>query len=72
MRTVNDAKAMAKSLRDGLQKNSVSITFHRELSGKHYAYARPGLEEAFWGGLTVEVVDPFGNRLLFAEEQEAR
>lgn len=42
--------------------------FHRELSGKHYAYAKPGLEEAFWGALTVEVADPFGNRLLFSED----
>lgn len=41
--------------------------FHRELSGKHYAYAKPGLEEAFWGALTVEVADPFGNKLLFNE-----
>jgi uncharacterized glyoxalase superfamily protein PhnB len=46
--------------------------FHRELSAKHYAYAKPGLEEAFWGGLTVEVADPFGNRLLFAEEKEEK
>ncbi|WP_119389964.1 glyoxalase superfamily protein [Taklimakanibacter lacteus] len=43
--------------------------FHRELSQKHYAYAKPGLEEAFWGALTVEVADPFGNRLLFNEYQ---
>jgi uncharacterized glyoxalase superfamily protein PhnB len=42
--------------------------FHRELSAKHYAYAKPGLEEAFWGALTVEVADPFGNRLLFSED----
>jgi uncharacterized glyoxalase superfamily protein PhnB len=42
--------------------------FHRELSQKHYAYAKPGLEEAFWGALTVEVADPFGNRLLFNED----
>lgn len=46
--------------------------FHRELSGKHYAYAKPGLEEAFWGALTVEVADPFGNRLLFSEDQEEK
>jgi uncharacterized glyoxalase superfamily protein PhnB len=42
--------------------------FHRELSEKRYAYAKPGLEEAFWGALTVEVADPFGNRLLFSED----
>lgn len=40
---------------------------HRELSEKHYAYAKPGLEEAPWGALTLEVADPFGNKLLFNE-----
>lgn len=40
--------------------------FHRSLSGKHYKYARPGLErnerERY-----VQVGDPFGNRLTFFE-----
>ena len=40
---------------------------HREMSEKHYAYAKPGLEEAPWGALTLEVADPFGNKLLFNE-----
>ncbi len=40
---------------------------HRELSEKHYAYAKPGIEEAPWGALTLEVAAPFGNKLLFNE-----
>ena len=42
-------------------------TLHRELSEKHYAYAKLGLEEAPWSALTLEVADPFGNKLLFNE-----
>ena len=40
---------------------------HRELAAKDYKYNRPGLETAPWGALTVEVTDPFGNRILFNE-----
>ncbi len=42
-------------------------TYHEELITKNYRYNRPGLEQAFWGALTMEVVDPFGNKLLFSE-----
>lgn len=41
--------------------------YHAELIGKQYNYNCPGLEDAFWGALTMEVVDPFGNKLLFSE-----
>lgn len=40
--------------------------FHRELLGKKYKNSRPGLETVDWG-LQVEVPDPFGNRLRFAQ-----
>lgn len=40
---------------------------HRELTGKKYRYARPGLEEQPWGARTVTVTDPFGNKLTFSE-----
>ncbi|WP_426455164.1 glyoxalase superfamily protein [Paenibacillus sp. S-38] len=38
---------------------------HAKLLSKGYKYARPGLEEAPWGGLEIRVDDPFGNRLTF-------
>ena len=40
---------------------------HRELTGKQYAYGRPGLEQLPWG-LQLQVHDPFGNRLRFCEQ----
>jgi catechol 2,3-dioxygenase-like lactoylglutathione lyase family enzyme len=39
--------------------------FHQQLNLKNYKYNRPGLEEAPWEALTMEVIDPFNNRLLF-------
>ncbi len=42
---------------------------HRELIGKAYRYARPGLEETPWGTREISVADPFGNRLHFFEDQ---
>ena len=46
---------------DGLRQ------YHAALIAKHYSFNRPGLEVAFWKALTMEVIDPFGNRLLFSE-----
>ena len=40
--------------------------FHRELTAKHYKYARPGIEDQPWGTREVSVKDPFGNRLTFS------
>jgi len=42
---------------------------HRELSDRHYPYARPGLESQPWGFDELVVSDPFGNRLRFAEKR---
>lgn len=39
---------------------------HAALSAKDYRYARPGIETVPWGR-TVQVCDPFGNRLTFHE-----
>jgi catechol 2,3-dioxygenase-like lactoylglutathione lyase family enzyme len=39
---------------------------HRELSARHYAYARPGIDAMDWGR-QLQVADPFGNRLRFCE-----
>ncbi len=43
--------------------------FHRELLAKRYKNSRPGLETVDWG-LQVEVPDPFGNRLRFAQRKK--
>ncbi|MFB9949887.1 glyoxalase superfamily protein [Rhizobium puerariae] len=42
--------------------------FHAELTGKNYAYMRPGLKQADWG-LEVTVTDPFSNRITFCERE---
>jgi catechol 2,3-dioxygenase-like lactoylglutathione lyase family enzyme len=39
---------------------------HGELTAKRHPRSRPGIETAPWGR-TLEVTDPFGNRLLFRE-----
>ena len=39
---------------------------HAELHAKCYAYARPGIEDVGWGK-TMQVSDPFGNRIRFCE-----
>jgi catechol 2,3-dioxygenase-like lactoylglutathione lyase family enzyme len=41
--------------------------FHRELTQKNYAYLRPGLEKTPWNTLSVNIIDPFGNRIRFNE-----
>jgi catechol 2,3-dioxygenase-like lactoylglutathione lyase family enzyme len=40
---------------------------HRELIGKQYRHARPGLEKREWGVTQVVLTDPFGNRIVFNE-----
>lgn len=44
--------------------------YHRELLEKNYKYNKPGLEIAPWNARTMDVIDPFGNRLLFSESLE--
>jgi catechol 2,3-dioxygenase-like lactoylglutathione lyase family enzyme len=43
---------------------------HRELIGRNYRFARPGLCETPWKTREISVADPFGNRLHFFEEAE--
>lgn len=45
-------------------------TLHAELIGKRYPYSRPGIEEDGPGGRTLQVPDPFGNRIRFCEKRE--
>ena len=42
-----------------------------ELIGKRYKNNRPGLERPEWGGLECTVIDPVGNRIIFAEADGA-
>ena len=44
--------------------------YHRELNDKKYKNNKPGLEKAFYGAWCMEVIDPFGNRLIFNEAIE--
>ncbi|WP_028596425.1 glyoxalase superfamily protein [Paenibacillus assamensis] len=43
--------------------------FHRTLVSKNYKYSRPEIETTEWGTQEVCVIDPFGNKLTFVEEQ---
>lgn len=43
--------------------------FHRDLTSKNYKFNKPGLEKTPWNAICMEVIDPFGNRLLFSEGQ---
>jgi uncharacterized glyoxalase superfamily protein PhnB len=42
---------------------------HAELNAKQYKYMRPGIEDRPWGSREMVVIDPFGNRVTFAEEK---
>src|SRR4051794_37883360 len=37
----------------------------RELAGKRYKYARPGVNDTPWGTREMPIKDPFGNTLTF-------
>jgi catechol 2,3-dioxygenase-like lactoylglutathione lyase family enzyme len=41
--------------------------FHREVSAKGYRYLRPGIQDEFYGARSMNVIDPFGNRISFNE-----
>jgi hypothetical protein len=44
--------------------------FHSELTNKQYKYLRPGIIDQDWGTRELHVIDPFGNRLRFAEHKD--
>jgi hypothetical protein len=44
--------------------------YHREITAKRYGYLRPGIERTFHNSTSMEVIDPFGNRLRFDESLE--
>ncbi|WP_406699674.1 glyoxalase superfamily protein [Singulisphaera sp. Ch08] len=41
--------------------------FHRKVTSKGYKFMRPGIETTFYYTRSVEVIDPFGNRIRFNE-----
>lgn len=41
--------------------------WHAQLMAKDYKFLRPSVQDAFWGGIYMDLIDPFGNRLLFNE-----
>ena len=53
--------AVLVQMREGIE------ALHAELTARKYKYNRPGLDTAPWNAKLMEVVDPFGNRLVFFE-----
>jgi catechol 2,3-dioxygenase-like lactoylglutathione lyase family enzyme len=41
-------------------------SLHRELQGKQYRYAKPGIDDVGWGR-QLQISDPSGNRLRFCQ-----
>ena len=48
--------------------------FAESLAAKSYRYLKPGTERTPWGSLSLTLLDPFGNKLVFdeAEAEEAK
>jgi catechol 2,3-dioxygenase-like lactoylglutathione lyase family enzyme len=46
--------------------------FHREVTTKEYRFLKPGLNDEFYGARSMNVTDPFGNRIAFNEYLEAQ
>ena len=44
--------------------------FHKEIINKKYKYNKPGLEKTFYGSLSVTVIDPFHNQIIFNQKTE--
>jgi catechol 2,3-dioxygenase-like lactoylglutathione lyase family enzyme len=42
--------------------------FHAEISARDYGYLKPGVETTEWNARMMETIDPFGNRIRFAED----
>ena len=45
---------------------------NRELLGKAYKYARPGVSKTPWQTREMSLKDPFGNRVVFSQPQKKR
>ena len=44
------------------------LEFHAELTARNYGFLRPGVENTEWNARMMEVIDPFGNHMRFAED----
>jgi hypothetical protein len=55
---------------DGHQQCKGVDAFRAELIGKDHAYSKPGIQEDAPGGRTLQVPDPFGNRIRFSEARD--
>jgi hypothetical protein len=42
--------------------------YNKKLIENNYEFNRPGLEKSFYETWSMEVIDPFGNRLTFNEK----
>src|ERR1700722_8158849 len=45
--------------------------YHNEIMAKGYRYLRPGIELQPWNAKSLQVTDPFGNRIRFNEYLDA-
>jgi catechol 2,3-dioxygenase-like lactoylglutathione lyase family enzyme len=45
-------------------------SFHQQLTLKDYRYYKPCIEKMEWGSLEMSLLDPFGNHIVFVEEEE--
>ena len=44
-------------------------SYNKELIDKQYKNAKPGIQDMPWGTRDMAISDPFGNKLIFNEEQ---
>jgi hypothetical protein len=64
---------LSEHVGDGTPGSAVFIrtsrldALHAELTARRYKYYRPGIQEQSWGLRDMTVIDPFGNRITFAE-----
>ncbi len=42
--------------------------YQKKLLAKQYKYARPGIQDQSWGTRDMTITDPFGNKLIFTDE----
>lgn len=48
------------------------VDFHQQLTSRSYRYLRPGIEDTPWNLRELRLIDPFGNHLIFYEQNLER